>query len=64
MISDAQGGTRGVRGLKGAVQGPPMDPSDGPIASLVEHDTLILTPIWTPPPPPKAAVFVWHGHHS
>ena len=39
VISDAQGGTRGVWGLKGAVQGPPMDPSDGPIAGLVERDT-------------------------
>ena len=43
VISDAQGGTRGVWGWKGAVQGPPMDPSDGPIAGLVERDTLILT---------------------
>ena len=39
VISDAQGGTGGVWGLKGAVQGPPMDPSDGPIAGLVERDT-------------------------
>ena len=39
VISDAQGGTRGVWGLKGAVQGPPMDPSDGPIAGLVERGT-------------------------
>ena len=55
MISDAQGGTRGVWGLKGAVQGPPMDPSDGPIASLVECNTLIVTPVWTPLPKKKAA---------
>ena len=39
MISDAQGGTRGVWGSKGAVQGPPMDPLDGPIVGLVERDT-------------------------
>ena len=39
VISDAQGGTRGVWGLKGAVQGPQMDPLDGPIAGLVKHDT-------------------------
>ena len=39
VISDAQGGTGGVWGWKGAVQGPPMDPSDGPIAGLVERDT-------------------------
>ena len=39
VISDAQGGTGGVWGSKGAVQGPPMDPSDGPIAGLVERDT-------------------------
>ena len=39
VISDTQGGTRGVWGLKGAVQGPPVDPSDGPIASLIERDT-------------------------
>ena len=39
VISDAQGGTRGVRCLNGAVQGPPMDPSDSPIARLVERDT-------------------------
>ena len=32
---DAEGGTRGVLGSKSAVQGPPMDPSDGPIAGLV-----------------------------
>ena len=38
VISDAQGGTGGVWGWKGAVQGPPMDPSDGPIAGLVECD--------------------------
>ena len=25
--------------LEGAVQGPPMDPSDGPLAGLVEHNT-------------------------
>jgi hypothetical protein len=29
-ISDAQGGTGGVWGWKGEVQGSPMDPSDGP----------------------------------
>ena len=39
VIFGAQGGTRGVWGLKGAVQGPPMDPSDGSIAGLVERDT-------------------------
>ena len=39
VISDAQSGTRGVWGFKGAVQGPPLDPSDGPIAGLVERDT-------------------------
>ena len=39
MISDAQGRTRGVWGWKGAVWGPPMDPSDGPIAGLVERNT-------------------------
>ena len=39
MIPHAQGGTRGVWDSKGAVQGPPMDPSDGPIARLVERDT-------------------------
>ena len=39
VISDAQGGTGGVWGSKGAVQGPPMDPSDGTIAGLVERDT-------------------------
>ena len=39
VISDAQGGTGGVWGWKGAVQGPPMDPSDGPIAGLVERGT-------------------------
>ena len=39
MISDAQGGIRGVWGWKGAVQSPPMDPSDGSIAGLVERDT-------------------------
>ena len=39
VISDAQGGTGGVWGWKGVVQGPPMDPSDGPIAGLVERDT-------------------------
>ena len=35
----AQGGCRGVWGRKGAVQGPPMYPSNGPIAGLVEGDT-------------------------
>ena len=39
VISDAQDGTGGVWGWKGAVHGPPMDPSDGPIAGLVERDT-------------------------
>ena len=39
VASDAQDGTRGVWSLKGAVQGPPMDPSDGPKAGLVERDT-------------------------
>ena len=45
VISDAQGGTGGEWGWKGAVQGPPMDPSDGPIAGLVERDTFFLTPL-------------------
>ena len=45
VISDAQGGTRGVWGLKGAVQGPPMDPLYGPIASLVEGGTFIRIPL-------------------
>ena len=45
VISDAQGGTGGVWGWKGAVQGPPMDPSDGPIAGLVERDTFFWTPL-------------------
>ena len=34
-----QGGCRGVWGRKGAVQGPPMDPLNGPVAGLVEGDT-------------------------
>ena len=38
MSYDAQGGTEGVLGWKGAVQGPLMDPSDGPIAGLVERE--------------------------
>ena len=46
MISHAQGGTKGVWGSKGAVQGPPMDHSDGPIAGLVERNTFVWTPVW------------------
>ena len=41
----AQGGSGEVWGRKGAVQGPPIDPSDGPIAGLVERDTFFLTPL-------------------
>ena len=43
MISYAQGGTRGVWGSKVAVQGPLIDPSDGPIADLIERDTFVWT---------------------
>ena len=35
----AQGGCRGVRGQKGAAQGPPMYPLNGTIAGLVKGDT-------------------------
>ena len=38
-VLDAQGESRGARGRKGAVQGLPMDPSDGPLAGLVEGNT-------------------------
>ena len=44
-IFHAQGGSWGVWGRKGAVQGPPIDPSNGPIAGLVERDTFFLTPL-------------------
>ena len=40
----AQGGSGGVWVRKGAVQGPPIDPSNGPIAGLVERDTFFRTP--------------------
>ena len=32
-------------GNLGAVQGPPIDPSNGPIAGLVERDTFFLPPL-------------------
>ena len=44
-VFHAQGGSWGVWGRKGAVQGPPIDPSNGPIAGLVERDTFFLTPL-------------------
>ena len=44
-VFHAQGGSGGVWGRKGAVQGPPIDPSNGPIAGLVERDTFFLTPL-------------------
>ena len=44
MVFYAQGGSREVRGRKGAVQGSQMDPFDGPIAGLVEGDTFFRTP--------------------
>ena len=44
MVFYAQGGSREVRGRKGAVQGSQMDPLDGPIAGLVEGDTFFRTP--------------------
>ena len=40
----AQGGSGGVWGRKSAVQGPPIDPSNGPIAGLVERDTFFSDP--------------------
>ena len=44
-VFHAQVGSGGVWGRKGAVQGPPIDPSNGPIAGLVERDTFFLTPL-------------------
>ena len=61
VISDAQGGTGGVWGWKGPVQGPPMDPSDGPIAGLVERDTFFRTPrsgYGAARPPPQGKIRV------
>ena len=46
MVFHAQGGSREVRGRKGAVQGSQMDPLDGPIAGLVEGDTFFGTPLF------------------
>ena len=43
VISDAQGGSRGVWGRKGAVQGSQMDPVNAPIAGLVKGGTFIRT---------------------
>ena len=43
MVFHAQGGSREVRGRKGAVQGSQMDPLNGPIAGLVEGDTFFGT---------------------
>ena len=45
------GGNQGSMGLERCGPGSPMDPSDGPIASLVERDTLMLT-LFGPPHPP------------
>ena len=42
MLLYAQGGSREVRGRKGAVQGSQMDPLDGPIAGLVHFFLKIL----------------------
>ena len=46
MVFYAQGGSRGVQGRKGAVQGSQIDPLDGPIAGLVEGDTFFRTPLF------------------
>ena len=43
-VFHAQGGCWGVWGRKGAVQGPPIDPSNGPLAGLVERDTFFSDP--------------------
>ena len=46
MVFRAQGGSREVRGRKGAVQGSQMHPLDGPIAGLVEDDTFFGPPLF------------------